>query len=58
MTVDMAATFISPLLEVSQRALHFTAVLVSQRTHTHMYTPIHTHTHTRTCTHKSIKNVL
>ena len=53
MTVDMAATFISPLLEVSQRALHFTAVLVSQK-HTHT----HIHTHTRTCTHKSNKNVL
>ena len=49
MTVDMAATFINPLLEVSQRALHFTAVLVSQEeegTHTQ------THTHARTYTHK------
>ena len=39
MTVDMVATFINPLLEVSQRALHFTAVLVCQErtmgTHTH-----------------------
>ena len=48
MTVDMAATFISPLLEVSQRALHFTAVLVSQRnTHTYIRTHAHTHAHTR-----------
>ena len=49
MTVDMAATFINPLLEVSQRTLHFTAVLVSQEeegTHTQ------THTHARTYTHK------
>ena len=48
MTVDMAATFINPLLEVSQRALHFTAVLVSQEEEgTHAQTHAHTHTHTR-----------
>ena len=43
MTVDMAASFIKPLLEVSHRALHFTAVVVSQEEHTRTHT--HTHTH-------------